>query len=202
MNLSLRTAFNVVGVGVSGALTGAALYSHKPEWVALGALLTVSNVIFAGFSGSASFSRDAVSGAKTEPEIRRRPTGFAGRVGDVDDGGVYVGLSVSSGEPPDAALADPLDCKTYAEALDAADELKSVHPTAHVPTPKELDQNLFDNRNTGHLGGTFNTSGSYPDGVYRTSSSCSTFNARVQWFDDGVQDVDRKYGRGAVRLVW
>src|ERR1019366_9357047 len=101
-------------------------------------------------------------------------------IGDLDDGGVYVGLSAENGKPLHAALADLPDYKTYKEALAAAEQLKSVHPTAHVPTPKELDKNLFDNRNTGHLKGTFNTSGSSPGSVYRSSASYTFNYARVQ----------------------
>src|ERR1039458_8950451 len=124
------------------------------------------------------------------------------QIGDLDDGGTYVGLSASSGKPLHAALADLPDYKTYEEALAAAEQLKSLHPTAHVPTPKELDKNLFDNRNTGHLKGTFNTSGSTPGSVYRSSASYVNDDARVLWFDDGHQDVNDRSLRLPVRLVW
>ena len=124
------------------------------------------------------------------------------QIGDLDDGGTYVGLSAENGKPLHAALADLPDYKTYEEALAAAEQLTSLHPTAHVPTPKELDKNLFDNRNTGHLKGTFNTSGSNPGSVYRSSASCTNSSARVQWFDDGCQDFDDRYSRLPVRLVW
>ena len=88
-----------------------------------------------------------------------------------------------------------------ADAFEAAEQLKSLHPTAHVPTPKELDKNLFDNRNTGYLKGTFNTSGEYPGSVYRT---CASYNglARVQYFDDGGQYNYFRGLRHPVRLVW
>jgi hypothetical protein len=122
--------------------------------------------------------------AKTGPEI-----------GDLDDGGIYVGLSAENGKPLHAALADLPDYRTYEEALEAAEQLKSLHPTAHVPTPKELDQNLFENRNTGHLKGTFNTSGSDPGGVYRSSASYYGSDARVQWFDDGLQASNSRHHR-------
>ena len=125
----------------------------------------------------------------------------APQVGDLDDG-VYVGLSAENGKPLHAALADLPDYKTYEEALAAAEQLKSLHPTAHVPTPKELDKNLFDNRNTGHLKGTFNTSGSGPGSVYRSSASYLGNGARVQWFDDGTQNNGNRDGRRPVRLVW
>jgi hypothetical protein len=77
-----------------------------------------------------------------------------------------------------------------------------VHPAAHVPTPRELDKNLFENRNTGHLKGTFNTSGSYPGSVYRSSAPYDNAKARVQWSDDGLQFIYYRDVRLAVRLVW
>jgi len=129
-------------------------------------------------------------------------TKSAFQIGDLDDGGVYVGLSAENGKPLHAAFADLPDYKTYEEALAAAEQLKSLHPTAHVPTPKELDKNLFDNRNTGHLKGTFNTSGSFPAGVYRSSASYGNNDARVQYFDDGNQFGDDRGHRLPVRLVW
>ena len=136
-------------------------------------------------------ANDAAAKAKTAIEI-----------GDLDDGGTYVGLSAENGKPLHAALADLPDYKTYEEALAAAEQLKDRRPTAHVPTPKELDKNLFDNRNTGHLKGTFNTSGSYPGSVYRSSASYHGDSARVQWFDDGGQNGYGRDLRLPVRLVW
>jgi hypothetical protein len=124
------------------------------------------------------------------------------QIGDLDDGGIYVGLSAENGKPLHAALKDLPDYKTYEEALAAAEQLKSLHPTAHVPTPKELDKNLFDNRNTGHLKGTFNTSGSFPDSVYRSSAASNDSFARVQYFDDGYQTSYDRSNRLPVRLVW
>ena len=126
------------------------------------------------------------------------------QIGDLDDGGVYVGLSASSGKPLRAALADLRDYKTYEEALDAAEELKSQHPTAHVPTRKELDKNLFANSNTGHLKDTFNTSGLVPGSVYRSSGShYLDFDlTRVQWFDNGHLGYLGRNDRLSVRLVW
>ena len=124
------------------------------------------------------------------------------QVGDPDDGGIYVGPSAENGKPLHAALADLPDYKTFDEALAAAEQLKSLHPTAHVPTPKELDRNLFDNRNTGHLKGTFNTSGSFPASVYRSSASYFDNHARVQIFDDGYQFTLSRSRPLPVRLVW
>ncbi len=123
------------------------------------------------------------------------------QAGAPDDGGVYVGLSAEDGKPLHAALADEPEYLSYDGALAAADRLKSVHPTAHVPTPKELDQ-LFRNRSAGKLGGTFNTSGSYPGSVYRTSAPCIGDAAPVQWLDDGKEGYLGKGFRLPVRLVW
>jgi hypothetical protein len=124
------------------------------------------------------------------------------RIGGQDDDGVFVGRSATTGRRLHAALADLPEYKTFDEALAAAEKLKSLHPTAHVPTPEELDKNLFDNRTTGHLKDTFNTSSSIPGSVYRSSASYSNGNARVQWFDDGLQDFNSRYHRLPVRLVW
>jgi hypothetical protein len=124
-------------------------------------------------------------------------------VGELHDGGIYVGLSAENGNSLHAALADLPDHKTYEEALAAAAELKSLHPTAHVPTPRELDRNLFDNRDTGHLKGTFNTSGSFPGSAYRSSQPY--YGSDSAWstcFDKGAHVIEGKLSRGPVRLVW
>jgi hypothetical protein len=124
------------------------------------------------------------------------------KIGELDDGGIYVGLSAENGKPLHAALADLFEYKTFDEALAAAEELKAAHPTAHVPTPKELDKNLFENRNKGHLKGTFNTSGSFPASVYRTSAPCDYGLARVQNVGVGTQYGSYMDDRFPVRLVW
>jgi hypothetical protein len=49
-------------------------------------------------------------------------------IGDLDDGGVYVGLSASSGKPLHAALADEPEYLTHEKALAAAEQLKSPAP--------------------------------------------------------------------------
>ena len=128
------------------------------------------------------------------------------QVGDLDDGGVYVGLSAENGKPLHAAPADLPEYKTYEEALAAAEQMKSLHPTAHVPTPKELEKNLFENRNEGALQGTFNTSRSYPGSVYRSSASSANNNGSlVRWFREangGRVSNHVKYDKLPVRLVW
>jgi hypothetical protein len=126
------------------------------------------------------------------------------QIGDLDDGGIYVGLSAENGKPLHAALADEPEYLTYEEALAVAARMSKQpgRENAHVPTPKELDRNLFDNRSTGHLKGTFNTGGSDPETVYRSSASCSNGNALVQWFDAGTGYNYDRDDRLAVRLVW
>jgi hypothetical protein len=126
------------------------------------------------------------------------------KIGDLDDGGVYVGLSASTGKPLHAALADEPEYMTYEEAVAAAEKLKALHPTAHVPTQKELNGNLFVNRFTGPLRGTFNTSGSDPDSCYRSSTRGDNYS-KVQYFDCDdwqVDDFDHTKTRLPVRLVW
>jgi hypothetical protein len=125
------------------------------------------------------------------------------RAGDLDDGGVYVGPSAENGKPLHAALADLPEYKTDLEAVAAAERLQAEHPTAHVPTHRELDKNLYANRNTGRLKGTFNTSGSTPESVYRSATSYINGDARVQWFGEKDQEYHRiAEGRFPVRLVW
>jgi hypothetical protein len=129
-------------------------------------------------------------------------SGPALQIGDLDDGGVYVGLSAENDKPLHAAVADLPDYKTYEEALAAAVQLKALRPTAHVPTPKELDKNLFDNRNAGHLKGTFNTSGSHPASIYRSFASNNDGSNQVQCFDRFGAVGNSAASRLPVRLVW
>ena len=125
------------------------------------------------------------------------------QVGDLDDGGVYVGKSATTGLPLHAALADEPEHLTFGAALAAVETMRKQpgRENTHIPTPEELDKNLFDNRNTGHLKGTFNTSSSSPGSVYR-SSAPPNYYGRVQWFYDGTL-LNSSGGRGlGVRLVW
>lgn len=128
-------------------------------------------------------------------------------IGDLDDGGVYVGLSATDGKPLHAALADEPELLSYTGALAAAEQLKSRHPTAHVPTPKELDQNLFLNKNKGALKETFKNSEWLAETVYRSGSPCATVpynlsNAQVQEFKGGTQFSNGMNLHFWVRLVW
>ena len=125
------------------------------------------------------------------------------KIGDLDDGGVYVGPSAEDGKPLHATLADEPEHLTLDEAFAAADRLKSVHPTAHVPTPNELNANLYENRGKGALKGTFNIKGSFLNIAYRSSLSFEDRTALTQWFDDGHQNIaGRADYRLPVRLVW
>jgi hypothetical protein len=127
------------------------------------------------------------------------------QVGDLDGGGVYVGKSATTGKDLHAARADEPEYKTYEEALAAAEEMRKQpgRQNAHVPTPDELDENLYQNRNRGKLSGTFNTNGAYPASCYRTSAPHELSSARVQWFNvGGNQTSCGRYVRLPVRLVW
>jgi len=126
------------------------------------------------------------------------------KIGDLDDGGVYVGKSATTGQDLHAAPADEPEYLTFDEAFEAAAQMSKQpgRQNAHVPTPEELNENLFDNRNKGALRGTFNTSGSYPASCYRSSTSYGPCYPRVQWFDNGYQDTSDKGLRMPVRLVW
>ena len=74
---------------------------------------------------------------------------------------------------------------------------------AHVPTPKELNVNLYQNKDKGKLAGTFNTSDSVCDGCYRSSEPDRKMDEwRVQWFGDGRQDSVYSYTPLPLRLVW
>jgi len=144
-------------------------------------------------------SHDALPQHHTHDDVEAKA---ALQIGDLDGGGIYVGNSAVTGKDLHAALADLPEYKTYEGALAAAEQLKAEHPTAHVPTPAELDKNLFANRNTGHLTGTFNTSGSYPGSVYRSSASYDNYFARVQYFVNGHPYNLLRNVRLPVRLVW
>jgi len=151
----------------------------------------------AGTNGSATLYKRSAPANDTAAKPKT-----AIEIGDLDDGGIYVGLSAENGKPLHAALADLSEYKTFDEALAAAEQLKAAHPTAHVPTPEELDKNLFNNRNTGHLKGTFNISGSFPASVYRSSAPYYSNGARVQYFVGGYQLTNYRNYRHPVRLVW
>ena len=128
------------------------------------------------------------------------------KIGDPDGGGVYVGLSETTGLPLHAALADEPEYLTFDEAFEAAAKMRNQpgRENAHVPTPEELDTNLFKNKNVGWLRGTFNTSGSVPASCYHSSMSGGENKnlVLVQWFDTGFQSPFHRVDALPVRLVW
>lgn len=126
------------------------------------------------------------------------------RIGDLDGGGVYVGKSATDGKDLHAALADEPEYLTYGEAFAAAIEMRKQpgRANAHVPTPEELNVNLYLNKDKGALSGSFNTSGSFPAGCYCSSEPLGNDYARVQWFGDGSQFNVLRDLWLPVRLVW
>ena len=132
------------------------------------------------------------------------------QIGDLDDGGIYVGPSAEDGRPLHTALADESEYLTLDEAYAVAEKMREQpgRELAHIPTPRELDKNLFNNRNKGHLKGTFITSSSKPlsNSAYRSYVPyyCGP-DAVVQRFDDRGQTYNYskgRYCRFPVRLVW
>lgn len=126
------------------------------------------------------------------------------KIGDRDGGGVYVGASATDGRPLHAALADELEYLTFDEAVAAVEKIRSQpgRGNAHIPTPEELNVNLYQNRLTGALKGTFTIRGGFPAGCYRSSEPHSNYSALVQCFDDGSQSYYDGINPLPVRLVW
>jgi hypothetical protein len=126
------------------------------------------------------------------------------QIGEPDDGGIYVGLSASDDKPLHVALADEPQCLTFDEAFEAAARMKKQpgRENAHVPTPEELNVNLYQNKDEGSLRGTFNGPGSRITSCYRSSSPYGGDSACAQWFDDGLQEYNYRTNRLPVRLVW
>jgi hypothetical protein len=131
-------------------------------------------------------------------------SGTPPQVGDPDGGGVYIGKSATTGKDLHAALADEPDYVTFDEAYEAAAKMRQQpgRENAHVPTPEELNVNLYLNKDKGALRGTFNTSGSFPASCYRSSAPYGNVGSRVQWFGGGAQLDNLRLLRLPVRLVW
>jgi hypothetical protein len=70
----------------------------------------------------------------------------------------------------------------------------------YLPAQDELNV-LYTNKNTGALNGTFNETGSYPAGHYRSSSERDTNATRSQRFSDGNQNGHLKNVGFSVRCV-
>lgn len=123
------------------------------------------------------------------------------QIGDRDGGGVYVGKSATTGEDLHAALTDEPEYLTYNQAMARQPGREHVR----LPTPQELADNLYDNRNTGALKGTFNTSGSMHDGLYRSDTPKGYGIAVSVGFDDetgGNKHECSQYDPLPVRFVW
>ncbi len=168
------------------------------------------NVVLKANGAQVTISADgSIHGVPAAADDKAK-SGAALQIGDPHDGGVYVGLSATDGRPLHAALADWPDYLNFDHACEVAEKMRRLIPgreNAHVPTPEELDKNLFAHRDVGWLRGTFNTSGSWPGSVYRSGApdgfrDSGVGLSRVQWFGDGVQTNDFNRNRLPVRLVW
>jgi hypothetical protein len=70
------------------------------------------------------------------------------KIGDPDDGGIYVGKSATTGKDLHTALADEPEYLGFDEAFEAAAKMRKQprRENAHVPTPEELNVNLYLNK--------------------------------------------------------
>ena len=126
------------------------------------------------------------------------------KIGDLDGGGIYVGKSAAGGRDLHAALADEAEYLNHSGAFDAAARMSKQpgRENAHVPTPEELTINLYENKNTGALKGTFNTNSLEEGSIYR-AAGVNHWPAWFKFFDDGYQGCDHDLTRRtSVRLVW
>lgn len=101
---------------------------------------------------------------------------------------LLLGLS-GSGSPA------PYQAAEYCDGLTA-----HGHSDWYLPAQDELDV-LYDNKNAGDLNGTFNETGSFPDGFYWSSSERGNTLAWNQRFSDGYQTTNNKLNTRAVRCV-
>lgn len=123
--------------------------------------------------------------------------------GDVmRDGTVFAGISPDTGKPMYAAPVDasPMMMNFKAAAQYARELDVGGKKDFRVPTQDELKV-LFDNREKGALKGTFNLSGSYPEGWYWSSTPVIQDNAWVQRFSDGAVNDYWQVLRSRVRCV-
>ena len=126
-------------------------------------------------------------------------------IGDPVGGGVYVGKSATTGKDLYAAASDEPEYLTLDQAFKAAAEMRKLpgRENAHVPTPEELNGNLYRNKDKGALKGTFNISGSSPVGCFRSAAPDGSGDAWVQWFGrSGINYYGDKFIQLPLRLVW
>jgi hypothetical protein len=123
-------------------------------------------------------------------------------IGDeMADGTIYAGTSPDTHKPMYATPADAPGTYTFNEAARYAKNLDAYgHHDFHAPSKGELNV-LFENRNKGKLGGTFNVSGSYPAGRYWSSSPFGYFHGCAQRFSDGFQDILDRHNASSLRCV-
>jgi hypothetical protein len=122
-----------------------------------------------------------------------------------EDGAVYAGSL--NGKP---IYADPADAQvtyTFNQVVAVAAGLNRVNYLGYddwrVPTKDELNL-LYRNRDQGDLKGTFNLSGSFPDGWYWSSTEITSISFDGGWaqrFSDGTQSWQRGDNRSLLRLV-
>ncbi len=140
----------------------------------------------------------AAAAAKAEAEAIANT-----KVGDrMPDGTIYAGISPDTNQrmyaaPYDAPLSMNFNAAAeYTKVLKVGDK-----QDFRVPTKAELNV-LFENREKGALKGTFNLTGSNPDGWYW--SSTPNIIGDLAWgqnFSNGRQDHNIRYGGSSVRCV-
>jgi len=128
--------------------------------------------------------------------------GYPPAIGDeMPDGTIYAGVSPDTGKAMYATPKDAPATFTFNEAAKYAKKLKAHgHKDFRVPTLDELNV-LYQNRNEGKLKGTFNETGSYPAGWYRSSSQTNYGFAWDQRFSDGCQHACSKDYGSSLRCV-
>jgi hypothetical protein len=125
------------------------------------------------------------------------------RVGDeMEDGTIFAGISPDTHRPIYATPQDAPGTYSFNQAAKYATNLDAHgHHDWRVPSIDELNV-LFENRNQGKLAGTFNVTGSYPAGWYRSSAPYYDDNTWAQRFSDGNQlSISGRYGGSSLRCV-
>jgi hypothetical protein len=71
-------------------------------------------------------------------------TGLSLQIGDLDDGGIYVGPSAKDGKPLHAALADEPEYMTHDQVYEAAEQMRKQpgRENAHVGVWGETEQKI------------------------------------------------------------
>jgi hypothetical protein len=119
------------------------------------------------------------------------------KAGDkMPDGTTYVGISPTTHKPmyttPNDVPTERFNIQPFAEAYG--------HKDWREPTKEELNL-VFRNHDKGQLKNTFNETGSYPKGYYRTSSPNYDYTGWNQRFSDGDQSCWNKCDPVSLRPV-